>query len=75
MIDVPFFRMISLAQLLFVFETMANATDRRRSPKIRNVPEIEGYASIQKEIISLQKALQIHEEVQICLKESLILMF
>ena len=51
----------NLAQLLFVFETMANATDRRRSPKIRNVPEIEGYASIQKQIISLQKALQIHE--------------
>ena len=39
------------------------------SPKIRNVPEIDGYASIQKEIISLQKALQIHEGVQICLKK------
>jgi hypothetical protein len=51
----------NLAQLLFVFETMANATDRRRLLKMRNVPEIEGYASIQKEIVSLQRALQIHE--------------
>jgi len=49
----------NLAQLIFIFETMANATDRRRSPKIRSVPEIEGYASIKKQITSLQKALQI----------------
>ena len=53
-----------LAQFLFVFETMANAIDRKVSPMIRKVPEINGYTSIKKEIISLQKAIQIKRAVQ-----------
>ena len=48
-----------LAQILFIFEKMANAIDRKVSPMIRQVPEIDGYESIQKEIITLQKAIQI----------------
>ncbi len=51
-----------LAQLLFVFETMANAIDRKMSPIMRDVPEIEGYPNIQKEIMYLQRALQIREQ-------------
>ena len=46
-----------LAQILFAFETMANAATRNVSPKQRVIPEIEGYPSIQKEIQFLQKEL------------------
>lgn len=46
-----------LAQILFAFETMANAATRNVSPKQGVIPEIEGYPSIQKEIQFLQKEL------------------
>ena len=46
-----------LAQLLYVCETMANAAGRKQSVSIKNVPEIESFPSIQKEIIHLQKSL------------------
>ncbi|MFB5285219.1 FUSC family protein [Peribacillus sp. Hz7] len=55
----------TLAQFLYVFETMANATDRQQAPFIKKVPEIEGFPSIQQEIITLQKSLQINEKVPI----------
>jgi len=57
----PILSDVHLAQLLFVFENMANATDRKRAPTLKNVPDIEGYPSLQKEVIDLQKALQIRE--------------
>lgn len=46
-----------LAQILFAFESMANAATRNVSPKQGVIPEIEGYPSIQKEIQFLQKEL------------------
>jgi uncharacterized membrane protein YccC len=53
----------NIAQLLFVFETMAYATERKQSPSIKNVPVIKELPSIQNEIITLQKSLQIDESV------------
>ncbi|MDQ0970551.1 putative membrane protein YccC [Neobacillus niacini] len=50
-----------LSQLLYVCETMANAANRKLSPSIKDVPEIDGYPSIQIEIITLQKSLQIDD--------------
>ena len=49
---------------------MANAIDRKVSSMIRKVTEIYGYTSIQKEIISLQKAIQIRGEVQLNKRKS-----
>ncbi|MEH7379201.1 FUSC family protein [Bacillus sp. JJ1533] len=46
-----------LAQILFAFETMANAAARNVTPKQIGIPEIEGYPSIHKEIQFLQKEL------------------
>ncbi|RDU37294.1 FUSC family protein [Neobacillus piezotolerans] len=51
----------TLSQLLYVCETMANAADRKLSPSIKNVPEIEGFPSIRNELMTLQKSLQIDE--------------
>ncbi|WP_035445561.1 FUSC family protein [Bacillus sp. UNC41MFS5] len=53
----------TLSQLLYVCETMAHATNRKQSPSIKNVPEIEEFPSIQNEMITLQKSLQIDERV------------
>ncbi|WP_045521449.1 FUSC family protein [Neobacillus niacini] len=53
----------TLSQLLYVCETMANAANRKQSPSIKNVPEIEKFPSIHNEIITLQKSLQIDEGV------------
>ncbi|MGG0844903.1 FUSC family protein [Peribacillus simplex] len=47
-----------LAQLLYVFETMAIAADKGRSHTSKEVPEIEGYSKIRREILDLQEALQ-----------------
>jgi len=47
----------TLAQLLFVFENMANAANRKRAPSIKIIPKIQQYPSIQKETIRLQKSL------------------
>lgn len=49
-----------LVQLLYVFEMMAIATERKQSPSIKNVPEIESFPAIQNEIIFLQKSLQMN---------------
>ncbi len=46
-----------LSQLLFAFEKMANAINRKRSAEPRRIPEIEGYPGIQNEIKFLQKQL------------------
>ncbi|WP_245843807.1 FUSC family protein [Oceanobacillus rekensis] len=53
----------ALAQLLYVCEMMANAAIRKRSPSIKNIPEIEGFPSIQKYLLKLQKALQMDRNV------------
>ncbi|MEH7502800.1 FUSC family protein [Neobacillus drentensis] len=53
----------TLSQLLYAFETMANATDRKRAPSLKNVTEIEGFPSIKSEIIHLQRSLQIHKGI------------
>ena len=55
----------NLAQLLYVCETMAYATDRKQSLSIKNVPEIEKFPSIQNEIMALQKSLQMDEKVPV----------
>jgi uncharacterized membrane protein YccC len=47
-----------LAQLLYIYETMAIAADLKRSPIIRKVPEIKEFPSIKNEILNLQKGLQ-----------------
>ncbi|MFJ7471563.1 FUSC family protein [Peribacillus frigoritolerans] len=47
-----------LAQLLYVFETMAIAADKSRPLKFKEVPEMEGYSKIRQEILDLQAALQ-----------------
>lgn len=47
-----------LAQLLYVFETMAIAADKGRSHTSKEVPEIEGYSKIRREILDLQETLQ-----------------
>ncbi|MFP3509739.1 FUSC family protein [Peribacillus sp. SIMBA_075] len=47
-----------LAQLLYVFETMAIAADKGRSHTNKEVPEIEGYSKVRQEILDLQEALQ-----------------
>ncbi|MGZ9815768.1 FUSC family protein [Peribacillus simplex] len=47
-----------LAQLLYVFETMAIAADKGRSHTNKEVPEIEGYSKIRQEILDLQEALR-----------------
>jgi hypothetical protein len=52
-----------LAQLLYVFETMAMATEKNQPPTDKSVPEIEGFSKIRNEILDLQKALQFGEEI------------
>ncbi|MBM7651186.1 FUSC family protein [Neobacillus cucumis] len=59
----PIFSDETLSQLLYVCETMAIAANRKQSPTIKNVPEMEGLSSIQNEIITLQKSLQIDGSV------------
>ena len=50
----------NLAQFLLVFETMATTVEQQFFPKNKNrVPKMEGFSKIQKEIISLQDALQL----------------
>lgn len=50
----------SLAQLLFVFETMAIAMEQERPlSKKKLIPEIQGFSQIQKDIHDLQDALQL----------------
>ncbi|MEH7342978.1 FUSC family protein [Bacillus sp. JJ1532] len=49
----------SLAQFLFVFETMANTLEHDVIAERKHVPWIEGYSKIQKEIISLQESLEL----------------
>ncbi|WP_010280831.1 hypothetical protein [Bacillus timonensis] len=51
----------TLSQLIYVCERMAIAANRKQSPTIKNVPEIKEFPSIQNEIITLQKSLQIDE--------------
>jgi uncharacterized membrane protein YccC len=52
-----------LAQLLYVFETMAMAAEKNQPPTGKSVPEIEGFSKIRNEILDLQKALQFGEEI------------
>ncbi|WHY98416.1 FUSC family protein [Peribacillus simplex] len=47
-----------LAQMLYVFETMAIAADKGRLHTNKEVPEIEGYSKIRQEILDLQEALR-----------------
>lgn len=46
-----------LAQLLFIFETMANVTIRQKSVPIKDIPGIPGFQSIHDAIKNLQKYL------------------
>ena len=52
----------SLAQLLYVFETMALSAEQNLPYIKKNIPEIEGFAKIQKEIIALQEAIQFNKK-------------
>lgn len=51
-----------LAHFLLVFETMANSVEQHVLAAKKKVPEIKGYAKLQKEIISLQDAFQLMRE-------------
>lgn len=51
-----------LAELLFVCESMANASNRKKSPEYKNVPPIKEFPSIRNELNSLQKSLQVKED-------------
>ncbi len=58
-----------LAHFLLVFETMAKSIEEHDLLTKKNVPEIEGYSKLQKEIISLQDALQlVRNQVNVNLK-------
>ena len=46
-----------LAQLLYACETMANASHLKRPSPKKTIPEIDGFPSIQKELLNLQRAL------------------
>ncbi|ETI69620.1 hypothetical protein [Neobacillus vireti] len=46
-----------LAQIVFVFESMASAVEHKQSVVRKKIPEITGFAKIQKEIADLQNAL------------------
>ena len=59
-----------LAQLLLSLKRWTIAIDRKVSSMIRKRLEIYGHTSIQKEIISLQKAIQIRGEVQLNKRKS-----
>lgn len=48
----------TLARLLFIYEAMANAAYRGKSPEMSEIPKIEGFRSLEKDIIKLQKSLQ-----------------
>lgn len=48
-----------LAQFLLVFEMMAKSVEQHELITKRKVPGIKGYFILQKEIISLQDALQL----------------
>jgi uncharacterized membrane protein YccC len=52
----------TLAELLFVCESMANAANRKKSPEYKNVPSIKGYPSIRNELNGLQKLLQVKKD-------------
>ncbi|WP_240035211.1 FUSC family protein [Neobacillus notoginsengisoli] len=51
-----------LAQLLYVFETMARAVEQNLPPVPRQIPELQKFSTIRNEIIRLQKALTIGVE-------------
>ena len=58
-----------LAHFLLVFETMAKSVEQHDLVSKKNVPEIEGYSKIQKEIIFMQDALQlVQDQANIALK-------
>lgn len=52
----------ALAQLLLVFENMALAVEHHQSPMPKAVPNLDGFTSLQKEIMDLQEALQVVEK-------------
>ncbi len=60
----------NLAQFLLVFETMATTVEQQYFVTNQNrVPKIEGFSKIQKEIISLQDALQlVRNQANVALK-------
>ncbi len=50
-----------LAQFLFVFETLANAVDRKLSAPKKSIPDIPGFQSIHEAVEELQKYLKQEE--------------
>lgn len=48
-----------LAQFLLVFETMSKSIEHHDLVGSKKVPEIAGYSKVQKEVLSLQNALQL----------------
>ncbi|GGH80541.1 putative membrane protein YccC [Pullulanibacillus pueri] len=49
----------TLAQWLYVFETMALAVDNDQIPTVKEVPDIEGFTHLRTEVLELQKAFQL----------------
>ena len=61
----PYLSDETLSQLLYAFETMANANDRQCALILKSVPDIEGFSSITSEIIHLQRVLQSESRVSV----------
>ncbi|MFC2949325.1 FUSC family protein [Virgibacillus sediminis] len=59
--DRPILTDVDMAQLLLIFERMAQAAKQRHSLTTRKVPELPGHPHIQKEIADLQAALQLRK--------------
>lgn len=52
----------TLSQLLYSSEMMATAANIKRSPAIKDIPEINGFPSITKELRNLQNVMQTKKE-------------
>ncbi|WP_234402385.1 FUSC family protein [Oceanobacillus damuensis] len=48
----------TLAKLLYACESMATAAEQKKAPSIKEIPEFEGFPSLQKEIVRLQNVLR-----------------
>ena len=55
----------SLAQLLYIFETIAMAVEQNQPYVEKNVPDIKGFSQIQKEIMELQNAIQVSAKISV----------
>lgn len=63
-LDRPILSEEKLAQFLYILETLAQTAEYHRPYVEKDVPDINGFSKIQKEIISLQNAMNVCEKNQ-----------